>query len=62
MKTLFLTVTGNPEANLESTRALLAQNTQFTKIALISTEKMRAEGNTALLEKVYRRYVILRLK
>lgn len=51
MKTLFLTVTGNPEANLESTRALLAQNTQFTKIALISTDKMRAEGNTALLEK-----------
>ena len=50
MRILVLSTTGHPEANLESARYFIEQNSSIEKITILSTNFMHNEGKTALLQ------------
>ncbi|MFZ2560459.1 MAG: DUF1887 family CARF protein [Candidatus Nanoperiomorbaceae bacterium] len=49
MRTLVLSTTGHPEANLESARYFIQNKSNIDKITILSTEFMDREGKTELL-------------
>ena len=50
MHTLVISTTGQPEANLESTRYFIENHSHIDKITILSTEYMRQQGKTDLLK------------
>ncbi|MEG1916950.1 MAG: hypothetical protein RR061_09770, partial [Muribaculaceae bacterium] len=51
MRILVLSTTGQPEANLESARYFMDNNSHIEKITILSTDYMDKEGKTELLKK-----------
>lgn len=49
MRILLLSTTGQPEANLESTRYLIEQKSTIDKITILSSHLMKVTGKTELL-------------
>lgn len=49
MKTLVLSTTGHPEANLESARYFIQNKSNIEKITILSSEYMNKEGKNELL-------------
>ena len=50
MKILVMSTTGQPEANLESARHFINHNSMIDKIMILSSEAMKQQGKTELLQ------------